>query len=167
MTNRIFLSLGSNIGNKLQNLNNAINALEENDNINIVIKSDIYKTSPMYNLDQNDFYNMVIEITTKLSPSELLGMIKFIELKLGRQLSLKRNMPRLIDIDILTFNDIVLNTKTLTIPHGKLSERRFVLLPWEEIASNFYIPKLKKQVKDILKSLYDNYEVVKLKKELI
>jgi len=167
MNNNVFLSLGSNIDNKVQNLNNAIRALNENNCINILMKSSIYKTSPMYNDRQNDFYNMVIKIETNLYPSELLGFVKFFELKLGRKISKIRNMPRLIDIDILTFNDYELRSEALTIPHEKLFERKFVLLPWEEIAPDHYIPSLKMSVKDLLNNINDSNEVIMLEKELI
>ena len=167
MNSNVFLSLGSNIGDKIHNLTSAIEALNENNSINILIKSNIYKTSPMYNNNQTDFYNMIIKIGTSLSPSELLGMIKFIELKLGRKTSKRRNMPRVIDIDILTFNDEELNTEVLTIPHQRLYERKFVLLPWEEIAPDYYISQLRKRVKELLRDIDDDNKIKILKKELI
>ena len=168
MYKNIFLSLGTNLGNKLDNLNNTINFLDKNKDIDVIKQSDIVKSSPMYNNDQDDYYNMVIEIKAKINPSELLSLLKFIEIKIGRKVTSLRNMPRLIDIDILTFDKIILNTKELTIPHKKIYERKFVLLPWMDIAPHFCIPNLNIRVDFLFKKLNkDNNIVYKLSKELI
>jgi len=165
MNKNIFLSLGSNLGNKINNLNRAINSLNENIDINVLKKSDIFITSPMYNIQQDDYCNMVVEIESKLNPSELLEFTKFIEIKIGRKLILKRNMPRIIDIDILTFDSAIINTDNLTLPHKKISERKFVLLPWLDIAPDFYVSGLNRSVAFLYQNLNnDNNIVNRLKK---
>ena len=166
MINKAFLSLGSNIGIRIDNLNNAINFLDKY-SIEVLKKSSIYKSSPMYNLNQDFFYNMIIEVRTTLLPFELLKNIKKIEKNMGRELSVNENMPRIIDIDILTYKNIEINSKKLVIPHNKLSERKFVLLPWEEVAPNYYISSLGKTVKQLLDALDDISEVEKIEKELV
>ena len=107
----------------------------------------------MYNKNQRDFYNMVIEIETTLLPNKLLNYLKGIEKKMGRETTKKRNLPRIIDIDILSYSDQSISTETLTIPHKKLDERLFVLKPWNDIDPDFLVPKLNKKVKQILKVL--------------
>tara|TARA_B100000700_G_C14825624_1_gene752140 strand:+ start:261 stop:767 length:507 start_codon:yes stop_codon:yes gene_type:complete len=168
MNKNIFLSLGSNLGNKTDNLKNAINFLGQNENIFVIKKSDIFQSSPMYNIDQDDYYNMVVKIETNFNPLELLDFVKFAESKIGRKVVQLRNMPRLIDIDILTFDKIELNTKELTIPHRKISERKFVLLPWMDIAPNFCVPKINKKVGFLFKNLVKDDNIVdRLSKEYI
>ena len=98
----------------------------------------------------------------------MLDFVKFAESKIGRKVVQLRNMPRLIDIDILTFDKIELNTKELTIPHKKIAERKFVLFPWMDIAPNYFIPKLNKKVNYIFKNLNkDNNIVKRLSEELV
>ncbi len=151
--NRVFLSLGSNIFNELRNLSISIDKIKQHKKVNIISKSKIYISSPMYNKNQRDFYNMVIEIETTLLPNKLLNYLKGIEKKMGREITKKRNLPRIIDIDILSYSDQSISTETLTIPHKKLDERLFVLKPWNDIDPDFLVPKLNKKVKQILKVL--------------
>ena len=151
--NRVFLSLGSNIFNELRNLSISIDKIKQHKKVNFISKSKIYISSPMYYKNQRDFYNMVIEIETTLLPNKLLNYLKGIEKKMGREITKKRNLPRIIDIDILSYSDQSISTETLTIPHKKLDERLFVLKPWNDIDPDFLVPKLNKKVKQILKVL--------------
>ena len=157
---KVFLSLGSNIGDKLENLNNAITKISLNEHIKISSCSNIYQSKPMYNLNQDDFLNMVIEIETNFRPLELMKYIKDIEILLGRSLDQKHNYPRIIDIDILDYENQLFNTPELTIPHPKLFERMFVLKPWSEISPDYVINN-GKTIKDLMLLLDSNNNYVK------
>ena len=124
---RIFLGLGSNIDDRYQNLMNGIQHLNDHANIWVIDESHVYQTPAMYSSDQQDFYNMVIEIETNLNPLQLLDEVKIIEMKLGREPNKKKNMPRSLDIDILAVGDILIRSKLLEIPHPKIVLRKFVL----------------------------------------
>ena len=127
---RIFLGLGSNIDDRYQNLMNGIQQLNDHAHIWVIEESHVYQTPAMYSSDQQDFYNMVIEIETNLNPLQLLDEVKKIEMKMGREPNKKKNMPRSLDVDILAVGDILIRSKLLEIPHPKISERKFVLKPW-------------------------------------
>jgi len=157
---KVFLSLGSNLGDKLENLNNAITKISLNEHIKISSCSNIYQSKPMYNLNQDDFLNMVIEIETNFRPLELMKYIKDIEILLGRSLDQKHNYPRVIDIDILDYENQLFNTPELTIPHPKLFERMFVLKPWCEISPDYAINN-GKTIKDLMLLLDSNNNYVK------
>ena len=113
----------------------------------------------MYRADQNEFYNMVVEIDTNLIPVDLLNEIKNIEKKAGRLLERKKNMPRILDIDILAIGDLQIHSGLLEIPHGGISERIFVLKPWNDIAPNFVVQGQNAMVSEILENTYDNSDV--------
>ena len=139
-----YLCLGSNLGEREANLRRALALLSPKVTINDV--SSIYETEPVGYKEQPLFLNMVCRITTKLSPEELLCLAKDIETKMGRLLSKQRNSPRPIDIDILFYNDKIMETRDLTIPHPRLQDRAFVLIPLEEIAPDLIHPKLDKSI---------------------
>ena len=126
----IFLSLGSNIGDKKLNITNALFELSEYVNIKKV--SSLYESDPLLFEDQDNFYNLVIEIEYEETALDLLNIIKNIEIKLGRQ-STFRYGPRIIDIDILFFNNQVIQEENLTIPHYDWHNRRFVVEPLSEL----------------------------------
>lgn len=130
-----YLSLGSNIGDRLRNLCDALLLLSKLDFVAIVKVSSVYETDPQGYLDQADFLNIVCSIETELTPEELLSEIGKIESILGRE-RLIRFGPRTIDIDILTYENEVRNTGNLTIPHPRMNERQFVLVPLDEIMSD-------------------------------
>ena len=155
-----YLSLGSNINNKYLHLNKAVKYLSIN--VNILKVSSIYKTEPLYYTKQNSFLNMVVEISTKYNFCELLKLCKNTELIMGRKLNKHRNRERIIDIDILTFNDSIYSDDTITIPHPKIHERKFVLIPWVEISPDYFLVNYKKNVTTLLKNTKDNSKVVKL-----
>lgn len=126
----IFLSLGSNIGDKKLNIAKALSELSEYVNIKKV--SSLYESDPLLFEDQDNFYNLVIEIEYEETALDLLNIIKNIEIKIGRQ-STFRYGPRIIDIDILFFNNQVIKEENLTIPHYDWHNRRFVVEPLSEL----------------------------------
>lgn len=130
-----FLSLGSNIGDKQANLQEAIHLLKQHEKINIQKVSSIYETDPVGYEEQADFYNIVIEIDTTLTPEALLSFCLQTEKELGR-VHLFKWGPRLIDIDILLYQGVIRSGATLKIPHPYMKERAFVMAPLLEIAPN-------------------------------
>ncbi|MBM3155764.1 MAG: 2-amino-4-hydroxy-6-hydroxymethyldihydropteridine diphosphokinase [Chloroflexi bacterium] len=143
----IYLGLGSNLGDRMGNLESAVERLSEKVTINKI--SSVYETDPLYNTEQPMFLNAVLRGVTRLAPLELLNFVKGIESALGRQPSF-RNAPRLIDIDILFYGKRVIQTGELTVPHPHIAERAFVLVPLAEIAPELVHPQLKKKVSDLL-----------------
>ena len=124
----------------------------------IILESSIYETEPLHNTNQAYFFNKVIEIQTKLNPYKLLEKVKSIESIMGRDLNNSHNSPRIIDIDILVFDDLTINSDKLILPHPRICERRFVLEPWSEITPYYRI--LNENL--TIKQLYD--ECLKNKK---
>ena len=148
-----FLSLGSNIGDRLIHLDKANLLIDNHPQIDIVSQSRVYETSPMENKNQDYFLNQVIEIRTEILPLELLSIIQGIECGMGRQKTDERYSPRIIDIDILVFDSTVINEKELTIPHAKIKFRKFILKPWTDIASNYILPNSNNTIKELLDSI--------------
>ncbi|RDU34773.1 2-amino-4-hydroxy-6-hydroxymethyldihydropteridine diphosphokinase [Neobacillus piezotolerans] len=139
MVHKAFLSLGSNIGDRLQNLLAAVRLLDSHPSINMVNCSSVYETDPVGYEDQDMFLNMVVELTTDLSPYELLDVCQKAEHSLGRKRELRWG-PRTIDLDILLFNQENIETEKLYIPHPRMAERAFVLVPLYEVAGNIHLP---------------------------
>ncbi len=160
--NTAYLILGGNKGNRLQNLEDALQLITDNAGI-IAKKSAVYVTSAWGNTNQPDFLNQVICLQTLLLPPELLKKTIAIEQKLGRIRSEKKWMERTMDIDILFYNDAVINTIDLKIPHPLIQERKFVLIPMAQVAPMLVHPVLKKNIKTLLSECHDNLEVRKLK----
>jgi 2-amino-4-hydroxy-6-hydroxymethyldihydropteridine diphosphokinase len=146
---RIFLGLGSNIGDRTANINRACLLLGEVPGVRVVRMSSLIETGPVGYEDQPDFINAVMEIEATLSPLILLNEIKRIEREMGR-VETFRFGPRLIDIDILLFGDRVIDEPDLTIPHPRMHERDFVLVPLAQIAPEVTHPVLKMKIIDIL-----------------
>ena len=146
----IYLSLGSNIGNRRKNLEKALIELEKN-NINIIKISSVYETEPV-GPKQRNFYNIAGKFSTNLLPDELLKQLKQIEKTLGR-IKTFRWGPRVIDIDILFYGAQIIKTKNLIIPHKEIANRAFVLVPMKEIAPHFVHPIYKKTISYLLKRL--------------
>ncbi len=150
---RVFLALGSNLGHREENLENAITALARQD-IGLIARSSIYETEPQDVADQPWFLNMVIECETRCFPLQLLAVLLKIERELGRlQTNVVRRGPRIIDLDILLFGNISMQTPQLTIPHPRMSERRFVLEPLLEIAPELKHPETREPLKKSLARL--------------
>jgi 2-amino-4-hydroxy-6-hydroxymethyldihydropteridine diphosphokinase len=160
---RYYLSLGSNLGDKKGNLTRAVSALE-NKKVFVRSRSELYKTEPVDVPGQPWFLNCVLEVETRLRPLELLGLVKSIEKKMGRNPAVKKG-PRCLDIDILMAGDETVTTETLTIPHPRMHLRNFVLVPLREIAPNAVHPKLKKTVCELLQESGDKAIVNKVKWE--
>ena len=149
--NNVFLSIGSNKGNRLDNIKKSIILINRNSEIQIIDKSKVYETQPMYNINQDYFLNMVILIKTSLNPKMLLQSTQYIENSLGRiNIDKERNQPREIDIDILTYSNKNIITNTLIIPHPKIEERAFVLKPWTDIDPDYILSNSKNTIKELL-----------------
>ena len=148
-THTVFLALGSNLGDRYENLRQAVAALSPQ--LEVKAKSHIYETEPWGYEDQPKFLNMAVKGQTYLEPEPLLKHLKRLEIALGRQASFA-NGPRLIDIDILFFGERVLDTPVLTLPHPRLHERGFVLLPLMDIAPELIHPLLKKSIRELTAS---------------
>jgi len=142
----VYISLGSNLGDRLANLKQAIASLTPQ--MEVKAKSQVYETPPWGYEDQPKFLNQVIKVRTYLDPEPLLKHLKRLEVALGRKESFP-NGPRVIDLDILFYDDRVLNTPSLVIPHPRLQERGFVLLPLMDIEPDLLHPVNKKSVREM------------------
>ncbi|MEA3423494.1 MAG: 2-amino-4-hydroxy-6-hydroxymethyldihydropteridine diphosphokinase [Bacillota bacterium] len=134
----VYLGLGSNIGDKIEYLANAIEYISKNSKIKIIKQSSYYETDPVGYENQDSFVNVCLEIETDLSPVQLLGETQKIENMLGRKREVRWG-PRTIDIDILLYGDLKINNEILTIPHPRIIERAFVLIPLQEINKDIII----------------------------
>jgi len=144
----VYLSLGSNVGNRQANLKAAVAALEPA-RIHVLRASPIYETEPVENTNQPRFLNLVIEAETKLFPEQLLQRTLKIEQNLGRVRRIPKG-PRTIDIDILFYGKTIVQSATLEIPHPRLAERRFVLAPLADLAPDFRHPLTGRSVREML-----------------
>ena len=158
-TNIAYLLLGSNIGSREKHLKDSIESIEKHIGT-VTSKSSVYRTASWGNENQDDFLNQAICIQTKLSAEKLLEKILSIEKKIGRVRTTKWE-SRIIDIDILFYNSGITNTANLTIPHPYLQERKFALVPLNEIASDLIHPALNKSVKILLEECRDTLDVSK------
>lgn len=134
--NKAYLGLGTNMGDRLEYISTACKILSEN--VTISKKSKIYETKAWGYTDQADFLNMCLEIETNLNEYELLELCENVEQRLNRERIIRWG-PRTIDVDILFFNDIILDNKKLSIPHPRISERAFVLIPLMDLNTNLII----------------------------
>jgi 2-amino-4-hydroxy-6-hydroxymethyldihydropteridine diphosphokinase len=146
----VYLGLGTNLGNKKHNLTQALELISQHAEIEDL--SSIYETEPEGFTQQPHFLNAVCRITTELNPESLLDLIKKIEYDMGRKPGFS-NAPRLIDIDILLYNDMIINSQKLTVPHPRLSQRAFVLIPLSEIAPELKNPENGVSISQLVKNL--------------
>lgn len=148
---RAYLSIGSNLGDRINYLKKALVKLKQN-NIQIIKSSNIIETEPYGYKEQGKFLNMAVEIDSDLEPFELMKLISKIESELGR-IRTKRWGPRVIDIDIIFYDSLIINEPDLKIPHPDMQNRFFVLKPLQEIAPDFVHPVLKKTITELLENL--------------
>jgi 2-amino-4-hydroxy-6-hydroxymethyldihydropteridine diphosphokinase len=150
----VYLSLGSNIGERLGFLKEALDKIEKSDQIQIREVSPVYETEPVGYEGQSCFLNLVVEAQTSLEPLPLLECLLSIEDQMGRKRE-ERWRPRNIDIDILLYDERISDSDGLTIPHPRMHERRFVLIPLVQIAPKLMHPLLKKSTGELLESCED------------
>ena len=151
----IYLSLGSNIGNRRKNLELAVKELENN-NIKLIKLSSLYETKPV-GPKQRNFYNIAGNFITDFNPQDLLKVIKDIEKKLGRKKTYHWG-PRIIDIDILFYGTQIIKSDNLIIPHKEIQNREFVLVPLKEISPEFVHPVYKKTITMLHNMLYNSMD---------
>ncbi len=149
--NIVFLAIGSNLGNKKRNIERSKFLLDQN-SISIIKSSSIYETYSWPNHNKPKFFNIVIKVTTKLSPKNLFKVIKDIEKKMGR-INTKINSPRTCDIDILDYNGLLYNNDKLIIPHPRIHNRNFVLFPLFEIEKQWVHPNKKLKIHELIEKL--------------
>ncbi|MCH5463365.1 2-amino-4-hydroxy-6-hydroxymethyldihydropteridine diphosphokinase [Lactobacillus sp. LC28-10] len=159
MDERVYLSIGSNIGDRLANLTQAVNLLKADSAVQINAVSSVYETQPWGNLDQANFYNIAVSITTTLEPAALLSVLHEIE-QAGHRQRLQHWGPRTIDLDIVYWGKRQINTPELVVPHPRAQERNFVLLPVQEIAGDD--PEVKAQVDAALRQKRDTSWIKKV-----
>ena len=150
MDHIVYLALGSNMGNRLSNLKAAV--LNLTPQMTVKQKSSVYETPPWGFTEQDAFLNQVVKVTTYLEPEPLLRHLKRMETALGRVPNFQ-NGPRVIDIDILFFDNTIINTPPLMVPHPRLHERVFVLVPLAEIEPDFVHPILQRPINKILEDV--------------
>ena len=155
--NKAYLLMGGNIGDTLSSLKQSISILAKTYGT-ILQQSRVYKTAPWGKTDQQEFLNQAVVLETSLTANELLRGLLQIEEQMGRK-RLEKYGPRVMDIDILLFNDFVIKEPGLTIPHPQLQYRRFALAPLNEIAPSILHPVLNKTIRELLRDCQDQLEV--------
>lgn len=161
---RVYLSLGSNLGDRAENLRKALEMLPRA-GIEVLRVSSLYKTEPVEFRAQPWFINCVAEAATNLMPMQLLKSLRGIERALGRRAGVSKG-PRPIDIDILLYENVVVRSAVLTIPHERMGDRLFVLIPLRELNAQVRHPVTRRSVIEMLSDTKDGSQVVKLKTEL-
>jgi 2-amino-4-hydroxy-6-hydroxymethyldihydropteridine diphosphokinase len=155
----VYLGLGGNLGYREENLRKVREFISER--LKIDKASSIYETEPISEIKQPKYLNMVVKTHTSLSPTGLLITLKSIEIKMGRMPDPRPNAPRIIDIDILIYGDKIVNNDQLIIPHVRLHERAFALVPFAEIAPEVIHPVLHKTIKELCQDVSGKEGVVK------
>lgn len=163
--NIAYIGIGSNEGNKRTNIKSAIDLINEIADCNIEKISSVYETLPFGDIEQNNFFNAVIKISTKLNPQELFIELKKIEQRLGRIIREKWG-PREIDLDVLLFNDLIFSDEIITLPHKGIIYRDFVLVPLIEIEPELIHPVFNKKIVDFVLDLKTKNIINKLSEPL-
>lgn len=159
--NVVYLSIGSNLGDRKHHLASIIQKLEENQ-IQVLSQSSIYLTAPWgVKTQQEDYFNQALKIQTELYPFELLNLLKKIEIELGRDQK-GDYQPRTADIDIIAFNDWQIHSENLKIPHPEYKNRLFVLIPLQEITPDFIDPTQKISIQEMIDQCSCHQKVIKL-----
>jgi len=156
-----YIGIGSNLGDKLHHCEKAISEILKIDRHRLLAKSSFFKTEPVGYTSQDWFVNGVIKIETDLDPSELLRILKTIEAHLGRTETFRWG-PRTIDLDILFFDEIQIQTGELKIPHHRIQDRKFVLIPLAEIDRHLIHPVLRRTIQELLDNSKEEQKVEKL-----
>jgi 2-amino-4-hydroxy-6-hydroxymethyldihydropteridine diphosphokinase len=149
----VYISAGSNMGNRLQNCRQGITALTRSGDLRIVAQSRVYMTEPVDYEDQDWFINLVVKLETTNTPFELLDTIKSVQRAAGRKRDVIRFGPRVLDLDIIFFDDLVLDSDRLVVPHPRMHQRRFVLKPICDIDPTIVHPVLEKDMQSLLDAL--------------
>ena len=149
----VYISAGSNMGNRLQNCRQGITALKRSGDSRIVAQSRVYMTEPVDYEDQDWFINLVVKLETTNTPFELLDTIKSVQRAAGRRRDVIRFGPRVLDLDIIFFDDLILDSDRLVVPHPRMHQRRFVLKPICDIDPTIVHPVLKKDMQTLLDGL--------------
>ncbi|WP_077623930.1 2-amino-4-hydroxy-6-hydroxymethyldihydropteridine diphosphokinase [Sediminibacillus massiliensis] len=147
--NTAYIALGSNISPRIKYLKEAVTCLDRNHSVSVTAQSEIYETAPVGYTDQGNFLNMVVEVNTTLAPMELLNLCQSIEKDHGRKREIRWG-PRTLDLDILLFNQENIKTEQLIVPHPRMHERAFVLIPLNDIHPQGVIPAQNNSVSAIL-----------------
>jgi 2-amino-4-hydroxy-6-hydroxymethyldihydropteridine diphosphokinase len=159
--NTVYIAIGSNVGDKAENCRKGVDAIHETKGCSVEAASPLYETEPVYLESQDWFLNGVIRIRTDLEPEALFKRLKEIEHAMGRRPGGTRFGPRILDLDILFYEDRVVDDGTLQVPHPALQERRFVLAPLCDIAPELRHPVLGETMKALLADLEDGGKEVK------
>ena len=162
MEKTAYIGLGSNIGDRAENLKRAIDFLKAKEGLEVKKGSSYYETEPVGFKEQGWFLNAVAEVETSLSPEGILRVCQEIEDEMGRKRGV-RGGPRIIDLDILLYGDSIVDREDLKIPHPLMHNRKFVLVPLVEIAPEVIHPVLKKTVSSLLRELQDEQQVRRYK----
>lgn len=158
---QVFISLGSNLGDRIAFLGQALSMLSEQKGIAIKKFSSLYETEPVGVKNQPQFINQVVEVETSIPVSDLMNILKHMEKKIGRTETIHWG-PREIDMDLLYYNSLVYNDEIVRVPHPEIANRRFVLVPLKEIASEFIDPVRKQTVHELLHNCQDTSTVRKI-----
>ena len=158
---QVYLSIGSNMGDRESNLAQATMALSINFEISNIVSSSYYESEPLYYPDQPAFLNSIVKCTTTLKPFEVLDVVQKVETMLGRAEKREKNQPRIIDIDILLHGDAVLETDELIIPHPMMALRKFVLIPFAELEPDFKLPHSNLSINDLVEHCPDASRVTR------
>jgi 2-amino-4-hydroxy-6-hydroxymethyldihydropteridine diphosphokinase len=156
-----YIGIGSNLGDKVYQCERAISEILRADQNKLLAKSSLFKTKPIGYTSQDWFVNSVIKIETDLKPLDLLRLLKDIESRLGREKTFRWG-PRVIDLDILLFDEEEIEMEGLQIPHPRLQERQFVLIPLAEIDPEVIHPVLKKTIRELLENIKEDQGVEKI-----